>query len=104
MSREEDEKETPGFYDAMSPTEQSAYDEQERLRERLDAAHAVGFRDMREKAQPLVDKAKALVDSVSHDNNGSIVAGRYMGGNGGLVSRETIAAADALRAELERWK
>jgi hypothetical protein len=51
----------------------------------------------------LVAKAKALVDSVSHDNNGSMVAGKFVGGHGGLYSRETIQAADALRLELSNW-
>lgn len=49
-------------------------------------------------------KAKALVDAVGFDDNGAMVAGRWIGGNGGLLSRETIAAADALRGELDRWK
>ncbi|MFA5898830.1 MAG: hypothetical protein WC829_06920 [Hyphomicrobium sp.] len=57
-----------------------------------------------ERMDHLVAKAKALVDSVSHDNNGSMVAGQFMGGNGGLVSRETIAAVDALRLELDKWR
>lgn len=56
------------------------------------------------KTKALVAKAKTLVDAVSHDNNGSMVAGRYVGGNGGLYSTETIKTADALCLELDRWK
>lgn len=52
----------------------------------------------------LIDTSKKLVDAVSHDNNGSMVAGRYVGGNGGLYSTEAIKTADALRLELDRWK
>jgi hypothetical protein len=33
-----------------------------------------------------------------------MVAGRYVGGNGGLYSTEAIKTADALRLELDRWK
>lgn len=54
--------------------------------------------------KPLLAKAKALVDAVSHDDNGSMIAGKWIGGNGGMLSRETIKAADALRLELDGWK
>ena len=50
------------------------------------------------------DFARQIVEAVSHDNNGSMVAGRYVGGNGGLYSTEAIKTADALRLELDRWK
>lgn len=45
-------------------------------------------------------KAKALVDSVRNDDGGQLIAGQWVGGNGGLLSRETIKAADALDVEL----
>ena len=45
-------------------------------------------------------KAKALLDAVDFDQHGRIVAGKYVGGNGGLISRETMEAADALRKVL----
>lgn len=48
----------------------------------------------------LREKAQALVDSVSFDDNGALIAGKWMGGNGGLISDETRKAADALRREL----
>ena len=48
-------------------------------------------------------KAKNLVDAVSSDDTGKLVGGQWMAGNGGLLSRATIAAADALRLELAKW-
>jgi len=44
--------------------------------------------------------ARALLEAVEHDNNGSVVGGQYVGGNGGLLSRETIITGDALRRVL----
>lgn len=49
----------------------------------------------------VADEAATLVDAVSHDNNGSMVAGIWTGGNGGLLSRETIAVSDRLRLALD---
>lgn len=45
----------------------------------------------------LLAACKALVDSVSFDDCGALIGGKFMGGNGGLVSRQTIEKADALR-------
>lgn len=45
-------------------------------------------------------KAKALLEAVDFDQHGRMVAGKYVGGNGGLISRETMEAADALRKAL----
>lgn len=45
----------------------------------------------------LIAATRALVDSVSFDVNGAMIAGQYRGGNGGLVSRETITRADEAR-------
>ena len=61
-------------------------------------SEAVGF------LGAIVIKAKILVDAVSRDDNGIMVAGQWRASNGGMLSRETIAAADALRRELENWK
>lgn len=51
----------------------------------------------------LLTDAKALVDAVSYDDNGTMVGGVLVGGNGGLLSSDTIKAADTLRKELEPW-
>ncbi|WP_417585065.1 hypothetical protein [Pelagibacterium sp.] len=48
----------------------------------------------------LSTKAKALLDAVDFDNHGRMVAGKFVGGNGGLISRDTIQAADELRKAL----
>lgn len=48
----------------------------------------------------LATATKALVDSICFDVNGAMIAGQYRGGNGGLVSRETIACADEARRAL----
>lgn len=44
--------------------------------------------------------AAALRASVDHDENGTMIAGRLMGGNGGLVSRETLHNAGLLELSL----
>ena len=48
----------------------------------------------------LVGRSAALVDMVSFDDNGSMVGKEWRGGNGGLLSRETTKAADAVRSLL----
>ncbi len=45
----------------------------------------------------LIAAARALVDAISFDVNGAMIAGQYRGGNGGLVSIETMKKADELR-------
>lgn len=45
----------------------------------------------------LVTAAAKLADSVSFDMNGAIIGGRWMGGHGGLISNETLKAADDVR-------
>lgn len=48
----------------------------------------------------LRDATKELVDSVDFDVNGALIGGKWMGGHGGLVSKDTIAKADAVRRAL----
>ena len=43
----------------------------------------------------------ALVEAVQRDDTGLLVGGKLVGGNGGLLSRETLIKADMLRRELE---
>lgn len=45
-------------------------------------------------------RIQALIDAIDFDNNGSMVAGHWVGGNGGQISRETIRAADRVRRAL----
>lgn len=44
--------------------------------------------------------AKALLDAITFDDCGAMVGGKFVGGNGGLISRETIRKADELRRAL----
>jgi len=48
----------------------------------------------------ILENAKAPLDAVDFDNNGAMVGGQLQGGNGGLISRDTIKAADELRKAL----
>lgn len=49
---------------------------------------------------PALASAQILLDAVDFDNNGATIAGQFVGGNGGLISRDTIKAADELRKAL----
>lgn len=57
---------------------------------------------MREVLPPLEQAAKELMDSVSFDDNGALIGGKFVGGHGGLLSEETRRKADIVRRELER--
>jgi hypothetical protein len=50
----------------------------------------------------ILRKAKALIDCVTFDDCGQVIGTHLVGGNGGLLSRETIKAADALRQALNQ--
>lgn len=50
----------------------------------------------------LIRTAREVVDALSFDENGAMIAGKWMGGNGGLISRETATKADALRRALSK--
>lgn len=47
-------------------------------------------------------KIQAVLDAVQRDDSGALIAGQWVGGNGGQLSRETIRATDALRLALSR--
>ena len=49
-----------------------------------------------------LDAARKLLASVDRDNNGDVVGMVRQGGNGGMISRDTTMAADALRRALDR--
>jgi hypothetical protein len=48
----------------------------------------------------LYKAAQALVDSISHDEHGTMIGGKYQGGNGGLISPQTIVLCDEVRRAL----
>ncbi len=50
----------------------------------------------------LADAGKALVDAITFDESGTMIAGKYQGGNGGLISRSTTAKADHFRRVLAK--
>lgn len=52
----------------------------------------------------LIRVAKDLVDSVSFDDNGKMIAGKWVSGNGGLLSAETRQKADAVRRALSAFE
>jgi len=45
----------------------------------------------------LLDAAKAVVASISFDDSGVMVGHMFVGGKGGLLSRDTIKRSDELR-------
>jgi hypothetical protein len=49
----------------------------------------------------LMAAAEALADSVLFDDVGEMIGGKLVGGNGGLLSRDTITKADAVRRALD---
>lgn len=55
---------------------------------------------MSETIKRLMKATKELVDAVSFDVNGIMLPTGWQGGNGGLVSRETIQKADEARRAL----
>lgn len=52
--------------------------------------------------EEIVKAAQALLDAITFDDCGAMVGGKFVGGNGGLISRETIRKADELRRALAR--
>lgn len=49
-------------------------------------------------------RAANLVAAIQLDDSGQLVGTHWMGGGGGLLSRDTLKAADALRNALDRFK
>ncbi|CDX26745.1 hypothetical protein MPL3356_60532 [Mesorhizobium plurifarium] len=45
----------------------------------------------------LLTAAEKLANSVSFDMNGEIIGGKLTGGHGGLISNDTLKAADEVR-------
>ena len=59
---------------------------------------------MRDDVKRLENAAKQLVDSISHDEQGTMIGGKYQGGNGGLISPATIRKADEVRRAIAALK
>lgn len=49
----------------------------------------------------IIGKARAVVDHITFDECGSMVGGHWQGGNGGLLSRETLRQVEVLRHALD---
>lgn len=49
----------------------------------------------------LSSSVKALLESISFDDNGALIGGKWMGGHGGLLSEETRKKADDVMRELQ---
>ena len=52
----------------------------------------------------LVEASKELIKSISFDDCGTMIGGHWQGGNGGMISRETLAKTDALRRALAAFE
>ncbi|HEX9429615.1 MAG TPA: hypothetical protein VF944_04490 [Candidatus Bathyarchaeia archaeon] len=59
---------------------------------------------MEDKVRRLVEAAKALVKSVSFDENGEMVGTRWVGGHGGLISKETHVKVDQCRRAIQNFE
>ena len=51
--------------------------------------------------QAFVAETRDLVEKVTFDESGRLIAGQWVGGNGGLLHRDTLIAADVLRRRLQ---
>lgn len=51
-----------------------------------------------------IRQAEKLCDALDFDESGHMVGGQWMGGNGGLLSRDTMREKDQLRREIDAWK
>ena len=52
--------------------------------------------------EQLIADAQAVVDAVTMDDSGMMVGTIWQGGNGGLLSRETLKAVDRLRLTIAK--
>ena len=56
---------------------------------------------MQSETELVVAQARALVAAVTQDDSGQLIGTIWVGGNGGMLSRETLRVADALRLALD---
>jgi hypothetical protein len=54
-------------------------------------------------AETVIAEARKLVDAIQMDDTGMMVGTIWQGGNGGLLSTETIQQTDRTRKALEAW-
>ena len=54
-----------------------------------------------ERLTAFIRDVRALVKSIRFDDHGEMVAGRFVGGNGGLVSEETLDKCEAVARQLD---
>lgn len=50
----------------------------------------------------LLRLAEELVNMISRDENGELIGGQYVNGNGGLISRETNMKSDEVRRAIHK--
>lgn len=51
----------------------------------------------------VIERARDLLARVLFDERGTMIGGKHVGGNGGLLSRETIMAAEQLHRALDTY-
>lgn len=51
----------------------------------------------------LVAQAQRLVDCVTFDESGHLIGKQWIGGNGGLIGRDTLRENELLRFQIENW-
>lgn len=54
--------------------------------------------------QTALADAASLLEHVTFDSDGIMVGMVRQGGNGGIISNDTLKAADRLRRSLDEWK
>lgn len=45
----------------------------------------------------LITASRSVADAISFDMNGVVIGGRFVGGNGGLISVDTLKKVDEMR-------
>jgi hypothetical protein len=58
---------------------------------------------MQPDVERVITQARALVAAVVQDDCGQMVGNQFVGGNGGLLSRETLRVADQLRLAFDAY-
>ncbi|MDE2105107.1 MAG: hypothetical protein KGL39_48155 [Patescibacteria group bacterium] len=62
--------------------------------------HKTELEALRERVQLLQHHVRTLCDAIQRDDTGILIGAEWVGGNGGLLSRETLVAADNARSAL----